>query len=203
MLLVFDPISTKSTRVNDQIRVPKVRVIDAEGQDVGVIETAKALELARQAGLDLVEVAAGAKPPVTRIMDYGAYRYRQEKQAQQQRKHQKKVEIKGIRIGMRTSQHDFDHKVSKAKAFLDEGHKVKLELVMRGREQAANLRGRALEKLDIFIAALGPGITREQNITKQRNRLNLLIGRSKQAAAKQQAQDAKQDTNAKDQNSQS
>jgi len=116
-------------------------------------------------------------------MDYGAYRYRLEKQAQQQRKHQKKTEIKGIRIGMRISQNDFDHKVQQAKSFLEEGHKIKLELVMRGREQAPQLRSRALERMDAFIAALGPGILREQNVTKQRNRLNMLLGLSKKAAA--------------------
>ncbi|MFO0704573.1 MAG: hypothetical protein U0517_01180 [Candidatus Andersenbacteria bacterium] len=96
--------------------------------------------------------------------------------------------MKGIRIGMRISEHDFAHKVEQAKAFLDEGHKIKLELVMRGREQAPQLRSRALDKLDAFIAALGPGIMREQNITKQRNRLNLLLGRSKQAAAAAKSQ---------------
>jgi len=184
LLLVFEKISTKNTRVNEQIRVPKIHLIDAEGTDRGVIETSQALEMAKQANLDLVEVGANARPPVVRIMDYGAYRYRQEKQLQQQRKNQKKIEIKGIRIGMRISEHDFEHKVNQAKGFMDEGHKIKLELVMRGREQAPQLRGRALEKMDQFIAALGPGVIREQNVTKQRNRLNMLLGRSKAAQAK-------------------
>lgn len=131
-------------------------------------------------------------------MDYGAYRYRLEKQASKQRKHQKKIEIKGVRIGMRISEHDFAHKVKQTQGFLQEGHKIKLELVMRGREQAFQLRNRALDKIDAFLRALGPGIVREQDITKQGNRLTLLIGLSKQALSQQSQQ-----TNAKTKDPQS
>jgi translation initiation factor IF-3 len=141
--------------------------------------TEKALLLAKESNLDLVEVAPNAKPPVARIMDFGAYRYRQQKQAQQQRKHQKRIEVKGIRIGMRISEHDFSHKVEQAKRFLDEGHKIKLELVMRGREQAFQLRHRAFAKIDEFISALAMPIVREQDATKQGNRLTLILGKGK------------------------
>ena len=155
-----------------------MRVVDAEGKPLGVLETAEALRVARERGLDLVEVAPNARPPVARVMDYGAYRYRQQKQAAQQKKHAKRVEIKGVRIGMRISEHDFAHKVEQTRRFLEEGHKIKLELVMRGREQAFQLRGRAYERLDSFIAALKIPIMRESDPTKVGNRLTVLLGRA-------------------------
>ncbi|MFH0830793.1 MAG: translation initiation factor IF-3 [Parcubacteria group bacterium] len=188
-------MSTKTQRVNDQIRVPRIHLIGNEGKDLGVVATQEALEMARQQNLDLVEVSPNARPPVVRVMDYGAYRYRLEKQASKQRKHQKKIEIKGIRIGMRISEHDFEHKVRQAQTFLQEGHKIKLELVMRGREQAPQLRGRALDKINTFIRILGPGVIREQDITKLGNRLTMMLGLSKQALQQVQQTNAKtQDT---------
>ena len=150
-------------------------MIGADGSALGVLETAEALRQARELNLDLVEVAPNARPPVVRIMDFGAYRYRQQKQASQQRKKAKKVEVKGVRIGMRISEHDFEHKVNQTKKFLGEGHRIKLELVMRGREQAFALRSRAFEKLDQFIAALGVPVVREQEPTKVGNRLTLVF----------------------------
>lgn len=157
--------------------------------------------MARQNGLDLVEVSPNAQPPVVRMMDYGAYRYRLEKQASKQRKHQKKIEIKGVRIGMKIGEHDFAHKVKRTQEFLKEGHKIKLELVMRGREQAPQLRNRALDRIDAFLRALGPGVIREQEITKTGNRLTLMLGLSKSALAQQNQ--PKQQTNAKTQDTQS
>lgn len=151
----------------------------ADGEALGVITKEEALAAARTAGLDLVEVAPNAKPPVARIMDFGAFRYRQQKQLQQQRKHAKKVEIKGIRIGMRISEHDFSHKVDQAREFLREGHRVKLELVMRGREQAFQLRDRALVKIDGFLKALDLPIIREQKMSKVGNRLTLVVSAGK------------------------
>jgi len=154
-------------------------VVDAEGKPLGVLATDEAIRIARERGQDLVEVAPNAKPPVARIMDYGAYRYRQQKQAAQQKKHAKKVEIKGVRIGMRISEHDFAHKVDQTRRFLGEGHRIKLELVMRGREQAFQLRGRAYEQLDKFVAALEVPIVRESEPTKVGNRLTVLLAAGK------------------------
>jgi translation initiation factor IF-3 len=179
---LYERISTKHQRVNDQIRSPKVRVVGPQGEALGIKPTDEAIRLARENSMDLVEVAPNAAPPVARIMDYGAYRYRLQKQAQQQKKHQKKIEIKGIRIGMRISEHDFQHKVDQANEFLAEGHKIKLELVMRGREQAFQLRHRAHAKIDEFIKALeekGMPARREQDTTKQGNRLILMLGAGK------------------------
>ncbi len=157
------------------------------------------MENAKQAGLDLVEVSPNAKPPVAKILDYGAYRYRLQKQVQQQKKKQKKIEIKGIRIGMRISEHDFDHKVAQARKFLEQGNKIKLELVMRGREQAYQLRDRALAKMDIFINALDLPIIREQKLTKQGNRLNVVLAKSTKNINNREK--IKDQANAKNQNS--
>lgn len=154
-------------------------MVDAEGKPLGVLATDEAIRIARERGQDLVEVAPNAKPPVARIMDYGAYRYRQQKQAAQQKKHAKKVEIKGVRIGMRISEHDFAHKVDQTRRFLGEGHRIKLELVMRGREQAFQLRSRAYERLDKFVAALEVPIVRESDPTKVGNRLTVLLAAGK------------------------
>lgn len=154
-------------------------MVAADGEALGVITKEEALAAAREAGLDLVEVAPQAKPPVARIMDFGAFRYRQQKQLQQQRKNAKKVEIKGIRIGMRISEHDFSHKVDQAREFLKEGHRVKLELVMRGREQAFQLRDRALAKVDEFLNALQLPLIREQKMSKVGNRLTLVVAAGK------------------------
>jgi translation initiation factor IF-3 len=163
--------------------VPNVRVIGADGSALGVLETQEALRQARELNLDLVEVAPNSRPPVVRIMDFGAYRYRQQKQASQQRKNAKKVEVKGVRIGMRISEHDFEHKVNQTKKFLAEGHRIKLELVMRGREQAFALRSRAFEKIDQFITSLGVPVIREQEPAKVGNRLTLVLAPGRAAPA--------------------
>lgn len=136
-------------------------------------------------------------------MDYGAYRYRQQKQAQQQKKHQKKIEIKGVRIGMRISEHDFNHKVEQTRKFLQEGHKIKLELVMRGREQAYQLRHRAYEKIEAFIEALKLPIVREQNVTKQGNRLVLVLGVSNKQLNQIKTNSNQLQTDGQNENSQS
>ncbi len=186
------PISTKSQRVNDQIRARELRVIGPDGSPLGVLSTEDALDQAKKAGLDLLEVSPNANPPVARILDYGAHRYRMQKQAQQQKKRQKKIEVKGVRIGMRISEHDFLHKVNQSRKFLDQGHKIKLELVMRGREQAYQLRDRAVEKIDQFINALEIPIAKEQKMTKQGNRLIVVLGK---APGSNKTPDKKTDTN--------
>lgn len=159
----------------------------SDGSALGVLDTEEALKLARSENLDLVEVAAGARPPVARILDYGAYRYRQQKALQAQKKNIKKVDIKGVRIGMRISQNDFDHKVKRTEEFLTEGHKIKLELVMRGREQAFQLRGRAYDRLNEFIKAIKVPVIEESGPAKVGNRLNIILAPGK-ARPKPQSQ---------------
>lgn len=121
-------------RINYQIRAPKIRLIDEKGTQVGIVETRRALEIARKKGLDLVEVAPQTQPPVCKIIDYGKYQYQKQKQAQKAKKKSKKTIIKGIRLSLVIGKHDLEFKARQAQKFLSEGHKVKVELVLRGRE---------------------------------------------------------------------
>ena len=121
-------------RVNERIRVPQVRVITEEGEQLGVMSTAEALDKARQAGLDLVEVAADSKPPVCRIMDYGKYRYQQKKRLNKSQVHQSK--LKEVWLHPKTGEHDLLVKVNKAREFLTNKDRVQIVVKFRGRENA-------------------------------------------------------------------
>jgi len=121
-------------RVNERIRVPQVRVITEEGEQLGVMTTSDALDKARQAGLDLVEVAADSKPPVCRIMDYGKYRYQQKKRLSKQHVHQSK--LKEVWLHPKTGEHDLLVKVEKAREFLTNKDRVQVVVKFRGRENA-------------------------------------------------------------------
>jgi len=133
------------TRVNGDIRVPQVRLIGPDGEQVGVVETAQALSMAEEAELDLVEVAAEARPPVCRIIDYGKYRYDQEKKAKEARKKQHNVQMKGIRIaGANISEHDLEYRMAHIREFIEKGNRVKVSVRFRGRQMAYQERGREL-----------------------------------------------------------
>lgn len=128
--------SLLKTRVNNQIRVPEVRVIDEDGKQLGIMTTPQALILAEEQGLDLVEVSPNAQPPVAKLVNFDKFRYHQKKLEQQQKKKLKKIDVKGVRLSLRISEHDLGIKAKKSMEFLSEGHKVKVDLLMRGREQA-------------------------------------------------------------------
>jgi translation initiation factor IF-3 len=121
-------------RVDAQIRVPEVRVIDDEGNQVGVMQISEALELARSKDLNLVEVAPNAVPPVCRILDYGKFKYEEEKKERAAKKHQHTSELKELRLRPRTDDHDLQVRARAARRFLEEGHKVRLVVRFRGRE---------------------------------------------------------------------
>ena len=121
-------------RVNHRIRVPSVRVIDEKGEQVGILTTEDALELAQDRGFDLVEVAPQAAPPVCKIMDFGRYKYEAKKRQAEAKKKQTVVEVKEIKIRPKTDEHDIDFKFRKAREFLEEGNKVKITVRFRGRE---------------------------------------------------------------------
>jgi translation initiation factor IF-3 len=129
-------------RLNHQIKVPVLRVINEDGEQIGVMKTSEALALAGQHGLDLVEVSPVANPPVAKLIDYAKYKYQQKKLEQQQKKNAKKTEVKTIWISMRISEHDMEIKANKITEFLDDGDLVRIELRMRGREQAFGEAGR-------------------------------------------------------------
>ncbi|MFH1075935.1 MAG: translation initiation factor IF-3 [Pseudomonadota bacterium] len=131
-------------KVNESIRVREVRLIDQEGTQMGVLPTFQALAIARERGLDLVEVAPMANPPVCRIMDYGKYRYEQKKKTQEAKKKQASFQIKEIKLRPTTSNHDLDVKVRYIKRFLEHHDKVKVTLQFKGREVAFTDLGRVL-----------------------------------------------------------
>jgi len=132
----------RETRINERVRAREVRLIDDEGQMIGVMSSAQALSLARERNLDLVEVSPMAVPPVCKLMDYGRFKYEQAKRENEARKHQKTVEIKEIRMTPRTDDHDLEVKVRKIEEFLAEGDKVKVSVKFRGREMAHPELGR-------------------------------------------------------------
>ena len=126
----------KNLRINQGIRVPQVRVIDFEGKQLGILPIAEALAEAGRVGMDLVEVAPNSSPPVCRIMDYGKFRYQQSKKMQVARKSAATVQIKEMRLRPKIDEHDREIKIRKVKEFLEDGDKVKISMLFRGREIA-------------------------------------------------------------------
>ncbi|MCX7428690.1 MAG: translation initiation factor IF-3 [Planctomycetia bacterium] len=127
-------------RINERIRTPQVRVIGAEGDQMGILPISEALAAARETGLDLVEVAPSEKPPVCRIMDYGKYKYQQKKR--QHRTHTHQMKVKEIRVRPKTGKHDIEVKVNRAREFLEHKDKVLVTVMFRGREMAHVAEGR-------------------------------------------------------------
>ncbi|WP_281412227.1 translation initiation factor IF-3 [Miltoncostaea marina] len=138
------PPAGPSTRINDAIRAESVRLIDADGENHGVVPLARAQEIAARAGLDLVEVAADARPPVCRIMDYGKWRYEQEQKAKQARRHQSTITIKEIKFRPKIDPHDYATKKGHVERFLRHRDKVKVTIMFRGRELMHPERGEAI-----------------------------------------------------------
>ena len=143
------PKPQKRFRINAQIRIPEVFLIDENGEKLGQMDTQKALDLAREAGLDLVEVNPKEHVSVVKIMDYGQFKYEQEKKAHKQKTQQKKTETKGVRLSVRISKHDFAFRVEQAVKFFQKGHKLKIELVLKGRERQHPQK--AVETINNFV----------------------------------------------------
>jgi len=142
----------KGMRVNEQIRISPVRVIAADGSMVGAMPVNRAMELAREAGLDLVEVAPNERPPVCKIMDYGKFKYDQKKKTAKQKQHQ--THVKEIRVRPKTGEHDIEVRINKAKEFLEAKDKVLINVLFKGRELAHIEEGRKV--MDEVLAALAP-----------------------------------------------
>ncbi len=138
------PTRDTGPRVNRQIRVPEIRLIDQDGENAGVVSPATAMEMAEEVGLDLVEISPGANPPVCKIMDFGRFKYEQQKKANEAKKKQKIIEIKEVKFRPNIDTHDYDVKMRSVTKFLGEGDKVKVTLRFRGREMAHQERGREL-----------------------------------------------------------
>ncbi len=127
-------IASKELAINENIKFKEVRVIGADGAQLGILPIDKALDAAYAADLDLVNISPNAEPPVCKIMDYGKYRFEQAKREKEQRKNQKVIELKEIRLGLSIDVHDFETKGKHAKRFLEDGNKVKVSIRFRGRE---------------------------------------------------------------------
>ncbi len=154
--------------MNDQIRITPVRVVNHDGEMLGVIPTAEALEVADEAGMDLVEVAPNEKPPVCRIMDYGKFKYEQKMKAKKNSK-QKHSQTKEIRLRPKTGAHDIAFKVNRARTFLSQNDRVKVNVLFRGRENAHHDRGR--EILEQVISLL-------EDVAKVEKRPSMESGRA-------------------------
>ncbi|MEM9148125.1 MAG: translation initiation factor IF-3 [Pseudomonadota bacterium] len=138
------PTRETGPRVNRQIRVPQIRLIDHEGQNAGVVSPAEAISMAEEVGLDLVEISPNASPPVCKIMDFGKFKYESQKKAAEAKRKQKITEIKEVKFRPNIDTHDYDVKMRSVTRFLGDGDKVKVTLRFRGREMAHQELGRVL-----------------------------------------------------------
>src|SRR6516165_8243904 len=141
-------IEKRFIRTNDRIRAREIRVIDDEGNQIGILPPFEALKMAREKNLDLVEISPTANPPVCRIMDYGKFLYQQEKKEREAKKHQKQIVVKEVKFRINVDDHDYETKKNHVLRFLDEGDKVKATIFFRGREMTrTNLGRQILERL--------------------------------------------------------
>ncbi|MBI2068764.1 MAG: translation initiation factor IF-3 [Candidatus Yanofskybacteria bacterium] len=153
----------KQLRVNNQIRLPELQVIDENGKQLGVIKTPDAMKLAQEKGLDLVEVGPNVSPPIAKIMDYGKYIYRKERQEKKGPK-AREPERKTVRVGFKTGAHDLEFKAKQVSEFLKEGHIVKIELTLRGREKALAHMGK--EKLTNFLKSITEEFSVQESVKR-------------------------------------
>ena len=139
-------------RINNQIRAPRVRAIDEEGKNLGEIALEDAFRIAEERRLDVIEIAPNAEPPVVRIMDFGKFKYTEAKKEREHHPPEHVSEVKAVRIGFKTGRHDLERQAKLADGFLGEGHKVKVDMVLRGREKA--LRDFARGKFQEFLTLI-------------------------------------------------
>lgn len=173
------------TRINDAIRVPRVRLVDEDGSQIGIKPTPEALDYAYSKGLDLVEVAAQADPPVVRVMDYGKYRYEQEQKAKLARKHQLQIHVKEIKLRPKIQQHDYNTKKGHVERFLNQRAKVKVTIMFRGRETTHPERGRdLLMRLAEDVKEIG--LVEQPPLLDGRNMV-MVLGPTKSAGASRDA----------------
>lgn len=168
---------SKTLRINNQIRVPVVRLIDENEEQLGEVSIEEALKMAHERELDLVEVAPLARPPVCKILDFGKYIYRQNKIEQKHKRMQKKSEMKTIRLSLRIDEHDLDIKSNTAKKFFAEGNSVKVNLMFKGRENAHEHLG--MQKIQAFLERVKDVCAVEAPAKRQGNSINMVLIPSK------------------------
>ena len=183
-------MAIRELRVNHQIRIPEVQVIDRDGKQLGVMKTFDAQKLAKDQDLDLVEVSPNAVPPIAKIMDYGKYMYTKSKEEKARPKVKEQL-TKAVRVGFKTGIHDLLFKAKKADEFLNDGNLVKVELTLRGREKAFPQRG--LQQLETFLTKISVPFTRQREPMRGPYGWVLVIQKDKKAPAK-----PKPDINGKD-----
>ena len=174
------PPERDPTRINERIRVPEVRLVGADGEQVGVVQIEEALQRAQAEDLDLVEVAPEAKPPVARLLDYSKYKYEQEQKAKAARKHQQQVNIREIKLRPKIADHDYETKKGHVERFLRNRDKVKVTIMFRGREQAHPERGRAL--LQRLFGDLEGLATIESEPLQEGRNMSMLLAPTRDAA---------------------
>lgn len=168
----------KIYRFNETIVAPEVLVLDASGENIGVMKTAAAIARAREEGLDLVEINPKTTPPVVKLIDFGQFRYAVEKEARLKKAHQRVVEIKGVRLSLRIGAHDMDIRKNQTLKFLDEGNKVKIEIILRGRDfqqipQAIEVERKFIESVQKELP-----IRIEQAVERNANKVTAIIAKS-------------------------
>ncbi len=158
--------------MNEKIRAPEIRLIGAEGENVGVVSPQRGMELAEQAGLDLVEISPNATPPACKIMDFGKFKYETQKREAEARKKQKTIEVKEVKFRPNTDVHDYDVKMKNVVKFLEKGDKVKVTLRFRGREMAHQNLGRdLLERVAEDVKEIG----KVENMPKMEGRQMIMM----------------------------
>jgi translation initiation factor IF-3 len=164
----------KRVRVNEQIRIPEIRVIDPEGEQLGVMATTEALKMAEDRGLDLVEIAPTSRPPVCKIMDYGKFKYEQSKKARESRRKQHTTHLKEIKIRPKIEEHDLQFKLRNAEKFLTERDKVKITIVFRGREMEHIDMGRKI--LDRIVNQFSSIAVIEKDAVQVGKMISMILG---------------------------
>lgn len=167
----------KKYQINQQITAPEVRLIDENGQNLGIMPTRQALEIAREKELDLIEVSPLTNPPVAKILDFNKLKYREEKEKRKEKAKQKKIEVKGIRLSLRIGEHDLETRIKQSQKFLANGDKIKVELNLKGRERQH--QELAVSIINKFLGALEQTIPIkiEQPLNTQDGQLTIVISK--------------------------
>jgi translation initiation factor IF-3 len=175
------PPERDPTRINERIRVPEVRLIDENGQQVGIMRTQEALRYAQDRDLDLVEVAPDAKPPVCRVLDYSKYKYEQNQKQKAARKHQQQINVREIKFRPKIAQHDYDTKKGHVERFLKGRDKVKVTIMFRGREMAHPERGEMI--LNRLAEDLGDLAVVEQRPQQDGRNMTMMLAPQKASSS--------------------
>ena len=179
----------KELSINEEIRAREVRVVSDTNEQLGVMTLHEAIRLSEEKGLDLVEVAPNGKPPVCRIMNYGKYRYEQQKRDKEAKKKQKVITIKEVKLRPHIEQHDFDVKLKNAVRFLEEGNKVKVTIMFRGRELSHPELGK--EVLGRVAEVLGDSVSIERGAKLEGKNMTMIVAPKTQKASKKEKKQPK------------